>query len=241
MKLERITKITGTIRIVTGLHIGAGDTELRIGGTDNPVVKHPFTNEPYIPGSSLKGKMRSLLELESGLIAISGEGKPIGTGILKKLDGDSKAMERAINIMKLFGVSGADSQEGEAIGPARASFADAFLSEESRRMVRDRYLSYFEIKSENFIDRIKGTAEHPRFTERVAPGLIFDFSISFKKMDSDGDDLLALLLKGLKLVEYDALGGSGSRGYGRVLFQLDDPVLQDRYENLELFEGEEIA
>ena len=240
MKLKRITKITGTIRIVTGLHIGAGDTELRIGGTDNPVVKHPFTNEPYIPGSSLKGKMRSLLELESGLIANTG-GKPFGTGILKKLDGDSKARARAINIMKLFGVSGADSQEGEAIGPARASFADAFLSEESRRMVRDRHLSYFEIKSENFINRIEGTAEHPRFTERVAPGLTFDFSISFKKMDSDEDDLLALLLKGLKLVEYDALGGSGSRGYGRVLFQLDDSVLQDRYENQELFEGEEMA
>lgn len=241
MKLVKIMKITGQMTVVTGLHIGAGDTELRIGGTDNPVVKHPHTNEPYIPGSSLKGRMRSLLELESGLIAISRKGKPIGLDILRKSDLDATAKDQAINIMKLFGVSGADSSEEIVIGPARASFADAFLTEESREMVRERHLSYFEIKSENFIDRIKGTAEHPRFTERVAPGLKFDFNITFKKMESDGDDLLMLLLKGLKLVEYDALGGSGSRGYGRVAFQLDDPVLQKEYEQLELFQDGETA
>ena len=241
MKLEKIMKITGQITVVTGLHIGAGDTELRIGGTDNPVVKHPHTNEPYIPGSSLKGRMRSLLELESGLVAISGDGKPIGLNILKKSNLDSTGRERAIKIMKLFGVSGADSSEEVVIGPARASFADAFLSDESREMVRERHLSYYEIKSENFIDRIKGTAEHPRFTERVAPGLKFDFNITFKKMESDGDDLLMLLLRGLKLVEYDALGGSGSRGYGRVAFQLEDPVIQREYEALELFRSGETA
>ena len=60
MKLVRIYTITGTIETVTGLHIGAGKDSIEIGGMDNPVIKHPHTGEHYIPGSSLKGKVRSL-------------------------------------------------------------------------------------------------------------------------------------------------------------------------------------
>lgn len=228
MKLKKIERITGKIVLESGLHIGAGDTELRIGGTDNPVVKHPHTNEPYIPGSSIKGKVRSLLELASGLLMKQDNGKPIGTEILKQQLSDSEK-KQALAILRLFGVSGADSQEQETIGPARASFADAFLSEESRTMVQERQLSYFEIKSENSIDRIKGVAENPRFTERVAAGLKFDFSIALKLMEGD-DDLKGTLLKGLKLLEHDALGGSGSRGYGRVKFQFDDPAMQTQFD-----------
>jgi CRISPR-associated protein Csm3 len=70
LKLNKISVIQGTIELKTGLHIGGGDTEMHIGGTDNPVVKHPHTNEPYIPGSSLKGKIRSLLELKYGICGI---------------------------------------------------------------------------------------------------------------------------------------------------------------------------
>ncbi len=232
MKLKKIEKITGKIELISGLHIGAGDTELRIGGTDNPVVKHPHTNEPYIPGSSIKGKVRSLLELASGLLIKQNNGKPIGTSILKQLKDNEK--ESALAILKLFGVSGADSQEQETIGPARASFADAFLSDESRIMVQGLQLSYFEIKSENSIDRIKGTAENPRFTERVAPGLKFNFSITLKVMEGDGD-LKSTLLKGLKLLEHDALGGSGSRGYGRVKFEFDSKEIQEKFEEAPLF------
>ncbi len=232
MKLKKIEKITGKIELISGLHIGAGDTELRIGGTDNPVVKHPHTNEPYIPGSSIKGKVRSLLELASGLLIKQNNGKPIGTSILKQLKDNEN--ESALAILKLFGVSGADSQEQETIGPARASFADAFLSDESRIMVQGLQLSYFEIKSENSIDRIKGTAENPRFTERVAPGLKFNFSITLKVMEGDGD-LKSTLLKGLKLLEHDALGGSGSRGYGRVKFEFDSKEIQEKFEEAPLF------
>ena len=232
MKLKKIEKITGKIELISGLHIGAGDTELRIGGTDNPVVKHPHTNEPYIPGSSIKGKVRSLLELASGLLIKQNNGKPIGTSILKQLKDNEK--ESALAILKLFGVSGADSQEQETIGPTRASFADAFLSDESRIMVQGLQLSYFEIKSENSIDRIKGTAENPRFTERVAPGLKFNFSITLKVMEGDGD-LKSTLLKGLKLLEHDALGGSGSRGYGRVKFEFDSKEIQEKFEETPLF------
>jgi len=234
MKLKNIQKITGKIILESGLHIGAGDTELRIGGTDNPVVKHPHTNEPYIPGSSLKGKIRSLLELASGLLTVTQSGKPLGTSIFKKnLNHEQK--EQATILLKLFGVSGADSQEDQPIGPARASFADAFLSEDSKRMVKELQLSYFEIKSENSIDRIKGVAENPRFTERVAAGLKFDFSISLKEMEDDQEELLNTLLRGMKLLEHDALGGSGSRGYGRVKFKFEDPNLQEEYEKISLF------
>lgn len=76
MRLMDIKEIHGRIQVLTGLHIGAGDTEMHIGGTDNPVIRHPHTQEPYIPGSSLKGKVRSLLELKSGVAAVT-RGKPI--------------------------------------------------------------------------------------------------------------------------------------------------------------------
>ncbi len=233
MKLVNIRKITGKIVLESGLHIGAGDTELRIGGTDNPVVKHPHTNEPYIPGSSFKGKVRSLLEMKSGLLSVAGSGKPLGTDILDKdLSEDQRA--EAKRILKLFGVSGADSQENVEIGPCRASFADAFLSDESRREIEDRQLSYFEVKSENAIDRIRGVAENPRFFERVVAGLKFDFCINLKEMDGD-EDLLSTLLEGMKLLEHDALGGSGSRGYGRVRFEFNDEAVQKQFDEVRLF------
>lgn len=235
MKLNNILDISGRIILKSGLHIGAGNTELRIGGTDNPVVKHPHTNEPYIPGSSLKGKVRSLLELESGLLAFQGNGNPLGTSILKSGLNDNQRTE-ALNLLKLFGVSGADSQEEEKIGPARASFADSFLTEESKNKVKTGHFSFFEVKSENSVDRIKGVAKDPRFTERVVAGLEFDFSITLKEMEGD-EGLLSLLLKGLKLLEYDALGGSGSRGYGRVKFKFKDEGIQKEFENQKLFGG----
>ncbi len=71
MKLREIKTIKGKIILKTGLHIGSGNMEMQIGGTDNPVIKHPHTHEPYIPGSSLKGKMRSLLEYYYGIVAES--------------------------------------------------------------------------------------------------------------------------------------------------------------------------
>jgi len=236
MKLVNIRKITGTITLESGLHIGAGDTELRIGGTDNPVVKHPYTNEPYIPGSSFKGKVRSLLEMQSGLLSLTRNGKPLGTKVLDLVGEDEEKRNTALRILKLFGVSGADDQKNEEIGPCRASFADAFLSGKSRREVESRQLSYFEVKSENHISRIKGVAENPRFFERVVSGLEFDFCISLKEMEGDEElDLLSTLLTGIKLLEHDALGGSGSRGYGRVRFTFDDEEIQKRFDATQLF------
>jgi len=233
MKLDNMTTITGRIKLESGLHIGAGDTELRIGGTDNPVVKHPHTDEPYIPGSSIKGKIRALLEMRSGLLAKADSGKPLSTGILKKKLTEKEKKE-AVAILKLFGVSGADDQETQQIGPSRAAFADCPLNSDSRDAVKAGNWSYFEVKSENSIDRIRGVAEHPRFSERVVAGLSFDFAVTLKEMNGD-EDLRHLLLLGMKLLEHDALGGSGSRGYGRVRFELDDPALRETFANMQAF------
>ncbi len=228
MKLNKIIPLRGIITLHSGLHIGAGDTEMHIGGTDNPVVIHPHTRDPYIPGSSIKGKVRSLLEMRSGLMSKT-DGKPLGAKILQTLNG--KEEKTALIILQIFGTSGADGEEAKRVGPARASFSDCSLSHESRILAMENNWPYTEVKSENSINRIQGTAENPRFTERVVSGLSFDFSINLKQMEDD-PDLIPPLLEGLKLLEHDALGGSGSRGYGRVKFSFNDVELQKQFDNI---------
>lgn len=232
MQLIDIKQIKGKIVLESGLHIGAGDTEMHIGGTDNPVVKHPHTQEPYIPGSSLKGKVRSLLEMESGLM-LKTDGKPLQAGNLKGLKGEQK--EKCEKILKIFGSSGADNEEIAKIGPTRVSFADCPLGDEWRGKVRDERLSLFEVKSENTINRIKGTAENPRFTERVPAGTEFDFNVSLKILSDEEGELFDYLLRGLKLLEIDSLGGSGSRGYGKIRFEFDDENIKNKFENITVF------
>lgn len=220
MKLLGIKSLTGRIILQSGLHIGSGDSEMRIGGTDNPVVKHPYTLEPYIPGSSVKGKVRSLLELKSGLIGRrnNGEGAPLGLKDLQALNGNERL--ECLSILKLFGISGADTDEKAEVGPSRASFADCMLDENWKKQEFMSSQGFTEIKSENAIDRIKGTALNPRFSERVPAGTEFCFTIGIKVFEGD-EGLEEVLLQGLKLLEMDALGGSGSRGYGRIRFEFD--------------------
>lgn len=231
MKLSNIKVIKGTIRVLTGLHIGCGDNEMHIGGTDHPVVKHPHTNEPYIPGSSIKGKVRSLLELKSGKVVESG-GKPFSA----KFANEQKD-PYVMNIVKLFGSGASDTTD--EIGPTRASFSDCFLTEDSKRRFFQNGLPLTEVKSENSINRITGTAENPRFIERVPSGLEFEFSVSLKVFDiseNEEPELRELLFKGLKLLELDALGGNGSRGYGRVEFKLNlDEDLEQKWNDTKAF------
>lgn len=226
MKLVNIKEITGKIKLISGLHIGAGDTEMRIGGTDNPVIKHPHTNEPYIPGSSLKGKTRSLLELASGLMGMT-NGAPLGIKDLNKLDGEDRQTCKAI--LALFGASGADADDKNEIGITRLSFADAPLDSAWKQKALASHLPLTEVKSENSINRIKGTADNPRFTERVPAETLFAFSITLKELEGD-QGLEKILFKGLKLLEQDALGGSGSRGYGKISFLFDQPELQEKFD-----------
>ena len=227
MKLTQIKQITGTLVVKTGLHIGAGDTEMRIGGTDNPVAKNPLDGQPYIPGSSLKGKIRSLLEWQLGVVTAT-NGAPFSFKHLKTED-----RPETRDLLRLFG--GAPDKEVDdevkQIGPTRLAFWDCAINAEWLKKAQARNLLSTEAKSENTIHRIRGVAENPRFTERIIAGAEFDFKLSIKVID--GDDHLALLLRGLKLLEADSLGGSGSRGYGKVAFTslaIDGESLQAQFD-----------
>ena len=219
LQLQNIQILTADLILESGLHIGAGDSEIHIGGIDNSVVKHPISGEPYIPGSSLKGKIRSLLEWKSGAV----QEEPLGK---KEYDDSTGAQQTAVkHILQLFGISGdtGNSKEGKKfqrkIGHTRLAFWDCPLDPAYAQEQRDNDRLYTEAKSENHINRISGTAEHPRQTERVPAGARFTFRLSLKTYDGDDDSLRHTLLQGLKLLEWDSLGGSGSRGYGKIRFE----------------------
>ncbi|MDI6796737.1 MAG: type III-A CRISPR-associated RAMP protein Csm3 [Desulfatibacillaceae bacterium] len=235
MKLIAIDEIKAKIILESGLHIGEGDSGMRIGGTDNTVVRHPHTQEPYIPGSSIKGKVRSLLELSSGLMRLT-DGKPLSAKNCKNLKGQEKEICEAI--LKLFGCGGSDGEDAEGLGPTRLSFADCPLNGQWRAQAEAKRWPLVEVKSENSINRIKGTAENPRLTERVPAGAEFDFSVSIKRFEREEDggseDLLPVLLKGLRLLVMDALGKSGSRGYGRIRFEFEDQAVNQKFQSLVL-------
>jgi CRISPR-associated protein Csm3 len=233
MQLIDIHQLTATLELKSGLRIGASEGEIRIGGVDNQVIRHAHTGQPYIPGSSLKGKVRSLLEWRSGAV------RPEPLGIR-----DMQARYPQVrSILQLFGVGGGDQlSEAEAmdLGPTRLAFWDAALQPDwvGRIQSEDKLLT--EVKTENRIDRIKGVAEHPRQTERVPSGARFDFRLSVKQLDIDGDgaELRRTLLAGLRLLELDSLGGSGSRGYGKVKFtdmRWGDADIQAEFDRIDPF------
>lgn len=233
-QLQNIQILTADLILESGLHIGAGDSEIHIGGIDNSVVKHPISGEPYIPGSSLKGKIRSLLEWKSGAV----QEEPLGK---TEYDRSAGAQQTAVkHILQLFGISG-DTQDEEfqkKIGHTRLAFWDCPLDPAYAAEQRDNDRLYTEAKSENHINRISGTAEHPRQTERVPAGAVFKFRLSFKQFAGDDASLRQTLLTGLKLLEWDSLGGSGSRGYGKVRFadlKLDGENISDEFAQLKPF------
>ena len=124
------------------------------------------------------------------------------------------------------------------IGPTRVSFWDCNLSTKWAEQIREDNFSLTEVKSENRINRISGVAEHPRQTERVPAGAQFDFRLSIKRLDGDSDELLNTVLQGLKLLELDSIGGSGSRGYGKVRFtglKIDGIDTQARFDAVKPF------
>lgn len=232
MKLTKILTIKAQLVCVSGLHIGAGDTEMHIGGIDNTVIRNPLTNVPYIPGSSLKGKIRSLLEWRSGAV----REKP-----LSWKDYENGERKDVLAILQLFGAGAGDqltSEEAYVLGPSRLSFWDCELNEAWRKGIDDANCLTTEAKSENSINRISGKAENPRYTERVIAGARFDFRLSMKVLEGEEDRLLRMLLSGLRLLEADSLGGSGSRGYGKVKFEnltIDGEDKQAAFEAIDPF------
>lgn len=205
-KLVKKIKISTTIEILSGLHIGGNKDNVEIGGIDSPVIKLASKGDvPYIPGSSLKGKMRCLLEQTKGATKV----------------GKSQEVNR------LFGaIEG--RREGIETSPSRLIVRDAMMTEDSKKMLLacdNLDMPYTENKFENTIDRIQGVAQNPRQLERVPAGAIFNAEFVINVWDDDNEeDLLALFKKGVCLLENDYLGGSGSRGYGQIKFGDITPV-----------------
>ncbi len=227
-RLKKIVEITGTLELLTGLHVGAGKDEVKIGGVDSPVIKNPLTGEPYIPGSSLKGKMRMLLELATGSYQFDGKdaGDVLTYSYYKAHKNDKERLpdpEAAKNILKLFGTSGSDykeiDEEAKELAITRLSFYDLFLTKESREKYNEILEKRLEEKTEVKINRITGTAYGGALNtkERIPAGMEFGFRLILKIFDCDDEKaLLEMVKRGLKLLEFDSLGGSGSRGYGKV-------------------------
>ncbi len=192
-KLIKKLKIKTQLNVITGLHIGDSKDNVEIGGIDNPIVRRTIDNVPYIPGSSLKGKIRSLLEQIAGSAEVGGNAK----------------------VNELFGFAKNDK-------PSKIIFRDAYMDTNSVQLLEESDytdMPYAEVKFENVIDRVKGTAEHPRQMERIPAGVSFDVEIIINVWSDDNEDeLIELLDKGIKALENDYLGGSGSRGYGQVKF-----------------------
>src|SRR5277367_2145510 len=215
--------VEGDIACQTGLHIGAGKGSLEIGGADNPVVKDAF-GLPYVPGSSLRGKIRSLLENAMGLTS------PSELVYLSKRRGQEVRIHQSDRpddeICLLFGRSPGrvERVEGEAVetrstSPARLTIYDAPLDQESitAQMRENLDDEITEVKSENAIDRITAQA-NPRTLERVPAGARFKVRMVLDVLCEEDKVLAARLVEGLRLLEDDALGGGGSRGSGRVRF-----------------------
>ena len=215
--------LEGEIQCQTGLHIGAGKGSLEIGGADNPVVKDAF-GIPYIPGSSLRGRLRSLLEQTLGLAV------PNELVYLSKRKGQEVRIHQSERpddeICVLFGRNPGHVEKvsGEGIDapvatPARLTVYDAPLVVDSitPQMRENLDDELTEVKSENAVDRITSQA-NPRTLERVPAGAKFRFRMVVDVLCPEDKPLLARVAEGLRLLEDDALGGGGSRGNGRVSF-----------------------
>lgn len=230
-KLMGKIALEGVMECMSGLHIGASKENLEIGSLDSPVVRDPMTSEPYVPGSSLKGKLRALLEKAYPELLPNRDG---GSGISRHECNDwepGKNHNRNYNadfdypgalqcpVCRLFG-STAPGQGNNF--PARLKVRDMRLTPQSRKELEsiDTGLLFTEWKFENGIDRVTSTA-NPRNLERVPRGTKFDFSLVYDVEDLGtlNEDLSNLQLA-LALLQDDCLGGHGSRGYGHVRFEL---------------------
>jgi CRISPR-associated protein Csm3 len=216
MKLISVIEITGTITVLSGLHIGTGAPDFTIGGVDLPVVRDHLRN-PYIPASTIRGRMRALLELRSGLIDSE---KPSEVPLIAIATDSSDTIKSAIatKLIKFFGVSSRRSggtEQRNYFGSSRLMVADGVLIDSSSAKV------VTETKYETSLNRITGIAT-PRQIERIVSGTIFRNSFGIKVFEGDNEDeSIGLLIDGLRAIEQDALGGHGSRGYGKVKFSLD--------------------
>lgn len=199
-KLAKKILYRGTLTLKTGLHIGGTNTALNIGGPDKFVVRNPITNVPYIPGSSIKGKMRSLIEIYNGC---TNNGKP---------SNDPTSVSG-----KLFGVAG----DAENSRPSRLIVRDAEMDTNDTNFTHTD-LPFTETKTEVSIDRITAKA-NPRTFERVPAGAIFKLNMVLNIFENENEaELRKTLGQAIDLLHDDYLGGHGSRGYGQVEISLEE-------------------
>lgn len=188
--------ITAELTLTSGLHIGDSSDFAPIGAVDRPFIRDPLTKKPIIPGSSIKGKLRTLLaKVRDGSIA------------LPKPEEDEEVVAR------LFGKSGAKESQ-----PSRLQFFDLFVNDASVAQfdTRDTDTYLGEVKSENEIVRLTGVA-NPRQIERVPAGMKFDFKLVYNiENEEEKEEDLKVLIAGFRLLQLDYIGGHGSRGYGRI-------------------------
>jgi len=216
--------IEGELVCETGLHIGAGKGTLEIGGADNPVVKDAF-GRPYVPGSSLRGRLRSLLEQAMGLAI------PKQLVYVSKRKGQEVRIHASDlandEICLLFGRAPGrvERVEGDALSqntitPARLTVYDAALNLDSITAAMRESLDdeLTEVKSESAIDRITSQSQ-ARTLERVPAGASFKLRMILDVLCEEDKELIGSIMQGLMLLEDDTLGGGGSRGSGRVRFQ----------------------
>ena len=198
-QLVKKIKINTSITLITGLHIGGNSENVEIGGIDTPVIKLASKGDvPYIPGSSLKGKMRCLLEQAAGAPKVG--------------------LDEKVN--NLFGITESKANN-TSNQPSKIIVRDAMLTEDSKLYLLgcdNLDMPYTENKYENTIDRVTAKA-NPRNMERVPAGAIFNAEFIINVWDNDDEnELIAMFEKGIRLLENDYLGGSGSRGYGQIKF-----------------------
>lgn len=207
IKMVKKILIKGEIEAMSGLLIGGSNTAMGIGGPDKMVIRNPISNQPYVPGSTLKGKMRSLLEVSYGFI------KEVKMGNVKYGPADDPTYITTV----LFGSARTDDKQR----PSRIIFRDGNLL--NGKDFEDKTdLPFTESKTEVVIDRITSAAM-PRTFERVPAGAKFELDIVLNIFEGDNkteNELLVLTLRGLQMLQDDYIGGSGSRGSGRVKFRI---------------------
>ncbi len=211
-KLTHKIVVEGRITLLTGLHIGGNNMSMEVGGVNATVIRNPVSGEPYIPGSSLKGKIRSLLDQREGRFARLGSIE----------FGPDDTPEQTL--VRFFGnVKGS----GDNI-PSKVIFRDARMigGEMLLKKVKTFDLPFTEVKTEVVIDRIKSSAL-PRSLERVPAGIEFRMSVVLNVWEElthaiPEEALLKILFDGFHLLEKDYLGGKGSRGSGQVKIGIDN-------------------
>lgn len=230
-------KISGTLKALTGLHVGGTSVGLEIGGADNTIVRNGLDGRPYIPGSSLKGKMRCLLArvyTPGQLEEQRGSHFPRLFKLTRKEEYEDPSKSFLFHI---FGVTPEEIRKlgGESL-PTRLIVRDAMMTDETAEALeRSLYtdMPMTQVKTEVVIDRITSQA-NPRQMERVPAGAEFTYELVFNVFFESDLTFLPYVAEAMELLENDYLGGQGSRGYGQVRFET-------RHVDVVSFNGTELA